>query len=188
MLRKFLVTTCVLALGIAIAWAGETATKAAPAATAKTATASAAKTAPKASTADMMQSVKAEMMKCAVCKNMAAHLDELGPVMTMDVAKLNDGVAIIHGVSDPTKAALFHASCEATHAAGQACMTMTDEQAKTQLCPFCQEMRAAIKAGAKMSAGETKTGDVMVLTSSDPAVQAKIGELAAKCAMIAESM
>jgi hypothetical protein len=72
--------------------------------------------------------------------------------------------------------------------AGEACMTMTDEQAKTGLCEFCQEFRGVMKAGAKMSHGETKTGDVMVLTSSDPALKARLDGMATKCELMMASM
>jgi hypothetical protein len=67
-------------------------------------------------------------------------------------------------------------------------MTMTDEQARTQLCEFCQSVRGAAKAGARLSSGETRTGDMMVLTSSDPGVQAQLMTLQQKCAMMAASM
>ena len=175
MFRKFLVIAALLSLAVGAAWAGDAA---------KTATPAAGKT----DAAAQMQMIKAEMLKCAVCKNMAAHWDELAPVMTMDYASLNDGIVMMHGVSDASKLATFRSDCAMTHKAGEGCMTMTDEQAKTQLCSFCQGMRGAMKAGAKMSTGETKMGDVMVLTSSDPAVKAKLDELAKQCEMMASSM
>jgi hypothetical protein len=180
--RWIVASVCALTIAIGVAWAGDAAKE-----TATTAGTTAA-TATKAASADKMAAMKAEMMKCAVCKNMAAHMDEIGP-MTTDVAKLNDGVAMMHGVKDPSKLAVYRAASKATSEAGQACMTMTDEQAKTQLCSFCQDIRTAMKAGAKMSVGETKTGDIMVLTSSDPAVQTQLSALAEKCKlMAAESM
>ncbi|HJW30821.1 MAG TPA: hypothetical protein VJ508_16415, partial [Saprospiraceae bacterium] len=57
-----------------------------------------------------MEQMKAEMMKCAVCKNMAMHMDEIGP-MGMEAVQLNDGLAMRHWVksSDPKKIAAFHA-------------------------------------------------------------------------------
>jgi hypothetical protein len=136
-----------------------------------------------------MEAMKAEMMKCAVCKNVAMRMDEIGP-MGMEPAKLNDGFAIRHWVisNDPAKIAAFHAACDACSKAGQASMTMTDEQAKTDLCGFCQGIRSAMKAGAHMSQGTTKKGDVMVVTSSDPAVQGQLATLAQQCEMMAASM
>ena len=108
--------------------------------------------------------------------------------MKMEVAKLNDGIALMHSVTDPAKAATFHAVGKEMGTAGEACIAMTDEQAKTQLCEYCQGIRSVMKAGAKMSQGNTKMGDIMVLTSSDPAVQSQISALGEKCAMMAASM
>ena len=130
------------------------------------------------------RAVTPQMANCAVCKAMVPHMDSLGPVMTMEVANLNDGVAIMHSVSDPAKVAEFHEMSAEMHKNGEVCMNMTDEQAKTQLCPMCQEMRATMKAGAKMSAGATKNGDIMVLTSADPTIKTKIDALGQKCAMM----
>jgi hypothetical protein len=136
-----------------------------------------------------MEAMKAEMMKCAVCKNVAMHMDEIGP-MGMEAVKLNDGLAIRHWVksNDPAKLAAFHSACEACNKAGAACMTMTDDQAKTDLCQFCQGVRSAMKAGAKMSQGSTKNGDMMVMTSADQAVQTQLSALQQQCATMAAMM
>lgn len=175
MLRK-MIGTAVLAVAIAMgtAWAGDTATK--QAATDK-----------QAAAADKMQAMKAGMMKCSVCRVMVPHMDELGP-MKMEVSRLNDGIAIMHTTANTEKAATYHKVAKEIHAAGDACMAMTDEQAKSGLCEHCQEVRSVVKAGAKVSAGETKLGDIFILTSNDPVVQAKISALGDKCAMMAESM
>lgn len=168
MLKKLTAAACMLTLAAGVAFAGAPAAKgAAPAG------------------AEKMAAMKAVMMKCAVCKHMAAHLDEIGP-MTMDVANLNDGVALMHGVKNPAKADAFHAACRETETAGEAAMSMTDEQAKTDLCAMCQDIHTAMKAGAKMSIGDTANGNVMVLTSSDPAVQKTLTGLGEKCAMMAK--
>jgi|GEM_PF-2186128 len=134
-----------------------------------------------------MEMMKAEMMKCAVCSKMAPQMDAIGP-MKMEAVKLDNGLAIIHTVVNSKNVATFHSTCDEMSKAGEACMTMTDEQAKTDLCQFCQEMRSAMKAGAQMSKGHTKKGGMMVLTSSDPAVQAQLSTLHEKCAMMAASM
>lgn len=155
-------SVCLVVVTCAAAWAGDPAKK----------------TAAKGTDAMM-----AEMAKCSVCKNMVSALPEIGP-MQIDVVRLNNGAAIMHTVQ-PAKADVYHKAHAATAKAGEACMTMTDEQAKTQLCSHCQEMRGIMKAGATMSTGTTKNGDLMVLTSNDPAVQARIAGLASKCEMMA---
>jgi len=178
MLRGIVGTACVLALGLGVAYAADTMQKS---------------SAPKASAAapagmPSMQMMKDQMAHCAVCKAMVPHLDSLGPVMKTEVAKLNDGVAIMHMITDPTKVAELHAVDAEMAKAGSVCMTMTDEQAKTQLCPMCQEIREIAKAGGHVSQGDTKNGNVMVVTSSDAAVQTKITDLGSKCAMMAATM
>ena len=162
-MKRGLIVACLLALASASVWAG----------------------ADKAMSAKQMEMMKAEMSKCVVCKNMAAHLDEIGPSLKMEAVTMNNGMAVVHTVGDPTKVAVFHKACDETMKAGQASATLTDEQAATQLCPFCQGIRSAVKAGAKMSAGQTKNGDLMVLSSDDPAVQTQISALREKCAMMA---
>ncbi len=179
MLKRFLGAACALVLAVGIARAGDAT---------KTQTPAAAKAAPEASAAEKMAAMKAEFLRCAVCKHMAADLDALWPVMKIEIVSLNDGAAFINGVTDPAKAPTFHAACRAMNKAGDACMTMTDEQATADLCGFCQEFRSVLKAGAKMSRGETKTGGIMVLTSADPVVKAKIDAIAAKHAQVLESM
>jgi len=136
-----------------------------------------------------VEAMKAELMKCSVCKHIAMHMDEIGP-MGMEAVKLNDGVAISHWVQgkDPKRIAAMHAACAEANAAGEACMSMTDEQAKAQLCESCQAIRNAVKAGAHLSFGDTRNGDMMVLTSSDPAVQGQLAKYQQKCAMMAASM
>jgi len=79
---------------------------------------------------------------------------------------------------------MYHKAAAEVAEAGGACMTMTDAQAKEQLCMFCQTTRDVMKSGGKMSNGMTKTGDMMVITASDAAVQAKIAKLAEMCAMM----
>ncbi len=169
MLKKFLVAAIIVAVAVAIVAAGDMQ---------KSATGN-----------SEMEAMKAGMMKCYVCKNIAAHWDEIGP-MGMEAVKLNDGVAIRHWVksTDPARVAAFHSACEAAGKAGEACMNFSDEQAKTDLCEFCQTVRSAAKAGAHMSHGETADGDIMVMTSSDANVQAQLVGLQQKCAMMAASM
>ncbi len=165
MTKKVLTAALFALLAFALVWAGDK----------------------KATNNAQMEAMKAEMMKCAVCSKMAPQMDAIGP-MKMEAVKLDNGMAIVHTVVNSKNVATFHATCDEMSKAGEACMTMTDEQAKTDLCPFCQDMRSAMKAGAQMSKGHTKKGGMMVLTSSDPAVQAQLGTLHEKCAMMAASM
>lgn len=167
MMRRTLVAGCLLALLAGAATAGDM---------------------DKPAHGDMMAEHMAMMAKCDVCKHMVPYMEALGPVMTMDYATLNDGVAMMHGVSDPAMLEKYRTMSAEMSQAGEACMTLSDEDAATHLCTMCQGMRSAMKAGARMSMGETKMGDVMVLTSDDPAVQGQLKTLATQCEMMMSSM
>jgi len=106
----------------------------------------------KTMSADHMAMMKAEMMKCAVCKNMAAHLDEIAP--SGNVVKLNNGFAQIHSVAPAKRRPCRRPAPRWARLASS--LSMTDEQAKTQLCEMCQGMREAMKAGAQISHGNTR--------------------------------
>jgi hypothetical protein len=161
-MKRIIAVVCMLLVSTAV-WAGDQAMN-------------------KQMSAKQMEMMKSEMMKCDVCKHMAMHLDEIGPVQA-EVVQLNDGMAMIHNVS-PDKVAIFHQAGAECAQAGMEAMNLTDAQAQTQLCPMCQGIRSAVKAGATLSNGETKNGDIMVLTSNDPKVQTQLGALADKCAMM----
>ena len=169
MVRRFTLAMVMIALAFAVAVAGDMQ---------QGATGKASK-----------KAMQTEMMKCYVCKHIAMHMDEFGP-MGMEAVKLNDGLAVRHWVKsgDPKNVAALHAACTEAKKAGGECMNFTDEQAKSQLCDFCQSIRSAAKAGARLSQGETANGDIMVLTSSDVAVQGQLAALEQKCAMQAAMM
>lgn len=129
-----------------------------------------------------MEAMKAEFAKCMMCKNFLPVFDELMPVLQGEVVKLDNGMAMIHTVSDPTKLKLLHDVHAKMDVSGDACMALSDADAAKQLCTMCQDMRTLVKAGAQMSHGTTKTGDLMVLASADPKVVAQINGFQAKCA------
>lgn len=130
-----------------------------------------------------MEAMMAEMANCNVCKNMLPHMPELAPVMGGEVVKLSNGMAVIHTVSDPDKVALLQ---KVGKKMGQACAaskSLSDGDAESQLCTLCSEVRMALKSGAELGGGPMKHGDMFVLTSSDPKVQAKIAKVEEKFAM-----
>jgi hypothetical protein len=124
----------------------------------------------------------AEMMKCSVCKSMASKMDVLGPALKTEFVKLNDGMAIVHEVTDPKMMDTFRTAIAETHKAGQASMAYTPEQVKTELCSWCQEIHGLMASGAHMSTGDTKNGSILILSSSDPAIQTKLATMHMKCA------
>jgi len=138
----------------------------------------------KAEGADPMEA----MMKCRVCQHLAPHLEVLGPAMTMDVARLNDGVALMHGVTDPEVLPTYREVSAKMNEAAESCMAMSDEEASANLCEMCQEIRGAVNAGAHLSMGDTRMGDMMVITSEDPALQQKLHKIGDQCEMMMQAM
>ena len=116
----------------------------------------------------------AEMKKCSICKNMAGHIDVLGPVMKHEMIAMNDGVAMRTWLTDDSKVELYHSLCDKMMVAGEASASYTPEQATKQLCTFCQGIHGLMASGAKMSYGKSDNGDLMVITSENPEVQKQI--------------
>jgi len=142
----------------------------------------------KATTNPQMEQWKAEAAKCAVCKNMVGTMDVLMPVMKMEVVKLDNGMAMTGAITDPKLVATYHGVCDQWGGAMAAALQMNDEKAKTDLCQICQEMRGVVKAGAQMSYGKTKKGDLLVFSSNDPAVQSQIAAHYDKCVAMMSQM
>lgn len=159
-MKRILAVTCLLMVAMS-AWAGDYG---------------------KQASAQQLDAMKAEMNKCTVCKHMVPYLDQVGPIKT-EVVQLNNGIAITHDVA-AEKVDVFHEAGEKCSTAGAKAMEFNDEQAKTQLCALCQGIRSAVKSGATMSRGATKTGDIMVLNSTDSKVQMQLADLGEKCAMM----
>ncbi|HXF48170.1 MAG TPA: hypothetical protein VNL73_01935 [Verrucomicrobiae bacterium] len=167
MTKKVILSALFVVLAFALVWAGDA----------------------KKGTMDpkMMEQFKAEAMKCAVCKNMVGSMEQLMPVTKMEVIKLDNGMAMTGTITDPKLVATYHGLCDKWSAGFATAVQMTDDQAKTDLCEHCRSMRGVVKAGAQASYGKTETGDLLVFSSSDPAVQAKISDFHALCVtMMAE--
>ncbi|GJM44525.1 MAG: hypothetical protein DHS20C21_13670 [Gemmatimonadota bacterium] len=120
------------------------------------------------------EGMMAEMANCSICKSMVPHLDELTPVCSNEIITMSDGMAMYHTVSDESKLELFRSVMNEMDAAGMATASYTDEQIKSELCGFCQGIHGLLSAGAVMSSGMSPNGKLMVITSQDPEVQAKI--------------
>ena len=161
-MRKFVVTAALLAfLGTIPAWAG--------------------------SHDKDMSAMKAEFSKCLMCKNWVPIMDTVMPVMQAEIVTLDNGMAMVHTVTDPTKVKLLHEVDAKMGESAKACMALSDADATKQLCSLCQDIRACAKAGAQVSHGTTKTGDMLVIASADPKVQAQISTLKVKCATMMAS-
>jgi len=134
-----------------------------------------------------MEAMKAEFSKCLMCKNWIPIIDTVMPVMQTEFVTLDNGMAMVHTVSDPAKVKLLHEANAKMGESAKACMALSDADAPKQLCMLCQDIRSVAKAGAQVSHGSTKTGDMLVIASADPKVQAQISTLKAKCASMMAS-
>lgn len=129
-----------------------------------------------------MEAMKAEFAKCMMCKNFLPVFDDLMPVLHNEVVMLDNGMAMLHTVSDPAKTKLLHGVDAKMNESFGTCVALSDADAAKQLCTLCQDLRSLVKAGAQMSHGTTKSGDIMVLTTADPKVKAQLSSFQAKCA------
>ena len=128
-----------------------------------------------------MEAMKAEFAKCLMCKNFVPVFDELMPVMQGEVVLLDNGMAMIHTVSDPAKVKLLHGVDAKLQTSATACMALSDADAQKQLCTLCQDIRTVSKAGAVVAHGTTKTGDILVISTLDPKVKTQVSALKTKC-------
>jgi hypothetical protein len=128
-----------------------------------------------------MAAMKAEMMKCSVCKSFAANFETICTNMSTEVVRLDKGVAVVHSLSDPKAVPTYHQACAEMHTAGKAAMGLPEAEMKAALCDHCEQIVGLVQAGAVISLGDTKDGSIMVLTSNDPAVQSKIAAYSAEC-------
>lgn len=135
-----------------------------------------------------MAAMEAEMMNCAICKNLVPHMAVLGPVMKSEVVTLDNGMAIVHVITDPKLIPTFHEATAGMNKAGAACAAMPDAQRKAALCAHCEQMMSLSKAGATLSFGDTKDGAILVLASEDPAQQTKISAMRVECTKMMSGM
>ena len=116
----------------------------------------------------------AEWANCHICKVMLPHMAELMPVIKHELVTLDNGCATLTTVTDPAKLESYHQMCKAMHKAGEESASFTKEEASAQLCPMCQKMWVLMADGAHLSYGLTSRGDMLVLSSEDPEIQARI--------------
>jgi hypothetical protein len=135
-----------------------------------------------------MAAMKTEMMSCSICKAMAPSMETIGPAMTTEIVRMDNGMAIVHHISDPKVVPTFQKACAEMAVAGKAAMTMPEAEWKAALCDHCEQMMTLVQSGATISIGDTKDGSILVLNSADPAVQTKIAAYSAECAKQMDAM
>ena len=135
-----------------------------------------------------MEAMKADMMNCKICKAMTPNMATFGPVMTTEVVKMDNGMAMVHHISDPKVVPTFQKVCDEMSAAGKSCTAMSEAEWKAALCDHCEGIMTLVQSGAVIGSGHTKDGSMLVLTSSDPAVQTKIASFEMQCEKMMAAM
>jgi hypothetical protein len=120
----------------------------------------------------------AEMKKCDVCKNLIEN-PELLMSMDWETHKTENGMLSLSTVPKKKKKDFDKVNGKMRHAIEQVTADVKAGK-EVHLCSFCSEMAELMKAGAKQQHIETKTGEIEMCTSDDPAVVKKIHELADK--------
>jgi hypothetical protein len=123
-----------------------------------------------------------DMEKCAICKNMAPVMASLHRIK-WDPHVIENGMLTITVVPDDLKTEWANAQQSMMKT-----LTRMEKGEKLHCCGFCQTMGKLIQAGAKKQEIKTVGGDIMMLTSSDPAVVKQIHEMVKKTVMEHEKM
>ena len=126
--------------------------------------------------------IMAEMKKCAVCKHLAEN-PQVMMSMGWETHKIDNGMLSITTVPSKMKKDFDEVS-EKMHQAIEQVQADKKAGKEVQLCNFCSSMAELMKAGAKEQRIETKTGEIHLCTSDDPAVVKKIHEQADKAIAI----
>ena len=169
-MKRFFALVCICLVSASLAIAGSPEKKAATGATPD------------------VDAMKAEMMNCKICKAMMPNMATIGPVMSSEVVRMDNGMAIVHHISDPKVVPTFQATCAEMSAAGKACMAMPEAEWKAALCDHCEQIMGLVQSGAAIGTGNTKDGSMLVLTSTDPAVQTKIAGFEMQCEKMMAAM
>ncbi|MEW6747181.1 MAG: hypothetical protein AB1486_30975 [Planctomycetota bacterium] len=141
----------------------------------------ASETAPTAPQAAMIPSPQLqEMKKCYLCA-LFAESPEMLTVARPNVVMLKNGVAIVHTVQDKQALARYQEFQKRFHERVAKLKDLPQGEAHSKLCGICQEMCDLTTSGATFDWSLTDTGDLTVMTASDPAVVRKIQELGKSC-------
>ncbi len=111
---------------------------------------------------------------CMICRNLAGHVQEFVPIVEREIVNLYNGTAILQIVKDSAKLEKFYAISRAIDESLQVSKTLTIKGIKDKLCVICQEMFKSIKAGARLSRGQTENGDLTVFISDNPSIKSEV--------------
>jgi hypothetical protein len=132
------------------------------------------------------EEMKAEMEKCAVCKHLVAKPD-LMKEMTWETHKIDNGMLCVSTVPKEKKGEFDALNKEMKVAIEE--VKAAEQQGKpVELCELCASWGELMKAGATEKEIALSNGSIHMITSSDPAVVAKIHAQADKAIAIQKDM
>ncbi len=134
------------------------------------------KTAPAAQAAHPMKSASGwfDFQNCQFCQNLVVD-PELLPHMTWESHNIEGGMIQIATV-DAAHAASYAKCSQAIEKLGTEMMNGTVNPMTVKMCGSCTAFGQLMMAGVKMENVDGEAADVTVITSSDPALVAKVHE------------
>jgi len=123
-----------------------------------------------------LEKMVTEMQKCEICKHLAEK-PELMKNMIWETHKIDDGMLCLTTVAKDQRKE-FEAVSEKMLRSIEQVKSDAKEGKEVQLCSYCSSIGELMKSGAKQQHIKTRTGDIFMVTSDDPAVVKKIHEVA----------
>ena len=117
---------------------------------------------------------------CNVCSAWAAHPRRWTGVK-WETCNIQNGVATLMPVSDPTKVAEFHQAWDQCKVEMDKAAKMSKAEAQSHLCAMCQGYYNVTREGAQWDCVKTESGLLCLLTSKKAKVVTAIQNQAAAC-------
>jgi hypothetical protein len=115
-----------------------------------------------------------DMENCAFCKNLVKNPELLNHMQCENHATANGAVSVT--IVEPAYKAAYAEAMGAMMALGEQMHSGKVDPTKVKMCGHCAAYGQLMMAGVNMENVDGETADVMLMTSSDPQVIAKIHE------------
>ncbi len=135
---------------------------------------------------DTEQAMMEGMKKCAVCKHLTDN-PELMKSMTWETHKIDNGMLCVTTAPKEQRDNFVDLN-EKMHAEIEKVKADQKSGKEVQLCDMCADMGKLVEAGANEKEIQIPNGSIHMLTSSDPAVVAKIHANADKAISMQKQM
>jgi hypothetical protein len=135
---------------------------------------------------DTEEAMMEGMKKCAVCKHLTDN-PELMKNMTWETHKIDNGMLCVTTAPKEQRENFVNLN-EKMHAEIEKVKADQKSGKEVQLCDMCADMGKLVEAGANEKEIQIPNGSIHMLTSSDPAVVAKIHANADKAISMQKQM